>query len=109
MKHAILADIHSNLTALEAVMADIKAKGGADDIWCLGDIVGYGPDPNECIQVLSLHKLLCVAGNHDRAAVGKLNASDFNSEAAEAIGWTSLQLNSEDVRFLEELPLIVEN
>jgi predicted phosphodiesterase len=109
LKHAILADIHSNLSALEAVLADIKTRGGTDDIWCLGDIVGYGPDPHRCIEVLTAYHLICIAGNHDRAAIGKLNTSDFNPEAAEAVRWTSLQLKSEDILFLGELPLVIEN
>jgi predicted phosphodiesterase len=109
LKHAILADIHANLSALEAVLADIKMKGLTGDIWCLGDVVGYGPDPHQSIELLRTHNPLCVAGNHDWAAIGKLNTSDFNPEAAEAVRWTSRQLKSEDILFLEGLPLKAEN
>jgi predicted phosphodiesterase len=64
----VLADIHSNLTALEAVMDDVKNHGTVDEIWCLGDLVGYGPDPVECTRFLRDACTVCVAGNHDLAA-----------------------------------------
>jgi diadenosine tetraphosphatase ApaH/serine/threonine PP2A family protein phosphatase len=105
MNFAILADIHANLTALEAVLKDIEDHGGADEIWCLGDIVGYGPDPHECIELLKNRCSVCVAGNHDWAAIGKMDTSYFNPEAAEANFWTSQHLHLEDIHFLESLPL----
>jgi len=73
MAIAILADIHSNLEALEAVLKDIEEKGGVDGIWCLGDIVGYGPDPHLCLERLKGLNPLCVAGNHDWAAIGQMD------------------------------------
>lgn len=108
MRYAIIADIHSNLTAFKAVLADIERRGGADELWCLGDIVGYGPEPHECIELLRQNKHVCVAGNHDLAAIGRINTSDFNHDAAIACRWTTRQLNLEDVRYLEGLPLVME-
>ncbi len=105
MRCAILADIHGNLAAFQAVLGDIEERGGADEIWCLGDIIGYGPDPSECIELLRRYDHLCVAGNHDWAAIGKVDISDFNPEAAAACQWTGQQLSDEDVRFLDSLPL----
>ena len=105
MRYAILADIHGNLAAFKAVLKDIEEKGGAKELWCLGDIVGYGPDPSECIALLRQYPHLCVAGNHDWAAIGKVDISDFNLDAAEACRWTGRQLSPEDVKYLESLPL----
>jgi diadenosine tetraphosphatase ApaH/serine/threonine PP2A family protein phosphatase len=105
MRHAILGDIHGNLVAFQAVLHDIEERGGAEEMWCLGDIVGYGPDPSACIALLRKYEHLCVAGNHDWAAIGKVDISDFNPEAAAACLWTGSQLSEDDVRFLDSLPL----
>ena len=105
MRYAILGDIHSNLAAFEAVLRDIEGKGGFDKIWCLGDVVGYGPDPCECIERLRQHGHICVAGNHDWAAIGKIDTADFNPIAARACQWTAQQLTEEDVDYLQNLPL----
>jgi len=67
MRYAITADIHANLAAFTAVLDDIERRGGTEEVWCLGDIVGYGPDPHQCIELLRQLKHICVAGNHDRA------------------------------------------
>lgn len=107
MRYAILADIHGNLAAFQAVLQDIEERGGVDELWCLGDIVGYGPDPGECIAFLRQFPHLCVAGNHDWAAIGKVDVSDFNPDAAQACRWTASQLSPEDVRYLENLPLTI--
>jgi predicted phosphodiesterase len=109
MRYAILADIHSNLDAFEAVLRDIDDKGGANELWCLGDVVGYGPDPSECIALLLRHPHLCVAGNHDWAAIGKIDIRDFNPHAAEACRWTGGRLTPEDIDYLEGLPLRLES
>ncbi|MBI4321963.1 MAG: metallophosphoesterase family protein [Chloroflexi bacterium] len=102
MRIALISDIHSNLAALEAVLAD---AGPVDETWCVGDVVGYGPDPNECVDLLRARKhLLCVAGNHDRAAIGKMDTRNFNPDAEAAAQWTSRQLTPSSRRFLEELP-----
>jgi len=101
MKYAVLADIHSNLEAFRSVLAHLK---GADKNVFLGDIVGYGPNPNECIELLRSKEFICVAGNHDRAAIGQLDTERFNREAKEAIDWTSMALNPASRKFLEGLP-----
>ncbi len=104
MRYAILADIHANLEALKAVLEDIQGKGGADELWCLGDVVGYGPEPHECIELLRKHDPVGVAGNHDLGAIGKLELSYFNAAAAAACRWTAGQLSPADVKYLESLP-----
>ena len=104
MRYAILADIHSNLAAFEAVLNDADGRGGFDKIWCLGDVVGYGPDPHECIERLRQFKPVCIAGNHDWAAIGKMDTSEFNPVAAIAAHWTAEQLTAEDKDYLLGLP-----
>ena len=108
MRYAIIADIHANLTAFEAVLDDIERRGGVDELWCLGDIVGYGPDPHECIERLRQYNHVCVAGNHDWAAIGKVSTADFNPDAALACQWTARQLNRKDIKYLEKLPLEID-
>ncbi len=108
MRCAVLADIHSNLEALSTVFRDIEMKGGVDEVWCLGDIVGYGPEPAECVKLLRKHNPVCVAGNHDLGAIGKLELSLFNPVAAQACVWTAEKLSPEDLQYLEELPQTVE-
>jgi diadenosine tetraphosphatase ApaH/serine/threonine PP2A family protein phosphatase len=101
MRVLVISDIHSNLTALEAVLAE---AGTCEEIWCLGDLVGYGPDPNECISRLrGIDNLRCLLGNHDQAVVGWIPMARFNREAAMAISWTRRILNEENLRFLEAL------
>jgi predicted phosphodiesterase len=97
----LLSDIHSNLAAFEAVLND---AGLYDEIWCLGDVIGYGPQPNECIERLECLAHICVAGNHDWAAVGKLNISAFNPYALQACVWTGKQLKPRNRQFIECLP-----
>lgn len=109
MRYAIIADIHANLPAFKAVLEDIVRQGGANKLWCLGDIVGYGPDPHECIELLCQTDHVCVAGNHDWAAIGKVDTSYFNPDAAAACHWTTKQLDSADVRYLANLSLVIED
>lgn len=102
MRVLVFSDIHSNLTALEAVLA---AAGNVDAYWCLGDLVGYGPDPNECIALVrNLPNLVCVRGNHDAATLGEVDQNTFNHEASLAITWTKRNLNAESQEFLLSLP-----
>lgn len=102
----ILSDIHSNLTALEAVLEDV---GSYDEVWCLGDIVGYGPDPNQCVEVVrGLPKLTCLRGNHDSAVAGLTENTKFNPTAQEALQWTENELNAGQLAFLRELPSHLE-
>lgn len=107
MRYAILADIHANLEAFHAVLADAELHGGFDQIWCLGDVVGYGPDPAACIALLRRYPGLCVAGNHDWAAIGKVDTATFNPDAEQAALWTARQLSEEDAEFLAGLPLVL--
>jgi len=107
MRYAIIADIHGNLTAFKAVLNDLEKNGGFDRIWCLGDTVGYGPEPDGCIELLKQYNHVCVAGNHDWAAIGNIDTGDFNEDAAQANRWTSSQLNPFDKDYLSSLKLTV--
>jgi diadenosine tetraphosphatase ApaH/serine/threonine PP2A family protein phosphatase len=108
VRYAIIADIHANLAAFTAVLDDIEHRGGVGEVWCLGDVVGYGPEPSECISLLRQTNHICIAGNHDWAATGKIDNSDFNPDAAAACQWTGQQLTAEDVDYLSNLPLTIE-
>lgn len=103
MRYAILSDIHANLVAFQAVLEDMETRGGFDEIWCLGDIVGYGPEPHACIKLLQQYKNMCVAGNHDYVAIGRIDIASLNSDAARACQWTARQLAIEDVDYLQNL------
>ncbi len=105
MRVLIISDIHANLTAFEAVLADVNTrKLEYDFIWCLGDVVGYGPDPNECVSLLRTLPHLCLAGNHDWAVLGKLDLETFNDNAISAITWTREVLRTENLRYLQVRP-----
>ncbi|MDR5693677.1 MAG: metallophosphoesterase family protein [Armatimonadota bacterium] len=104
MRYAVISDIHGNLQALQIVLNDIATKG-VDAILCLGDVVGYGPDPNECVTTLQTHRILTLAGNHDWAVIGRLDLDYFNPLAREAILWTRRVLSPEGRAFLESLSL----
>ena len=108
MRYAIIADIHANLAAFKTVLDDIESRGGVSEIWCLGDIVGYGPEPHECIALIRQTNHICVAGNHDWAAIGKIDTTEFNPDAAAACNWTAEQLSSDDGDYLTNLPLTIE-
>jgi predicted phosphodiesterase len=102
VRHLILSDIHGNLTALDAALA--AAKGKWDKSVCLGDIVGYGPDPNEVIDRVREISAVTIRGNHDKAGSGLANAEDFNPVARNAALWTREQLRPELREYLEKLP-----
>jgi predicted phosphodiesterase len=104
MLHAILSDVHANLEALEAVLADVERRG-ADDRICLGDFVGYGASPNECMSLLCPQIEAAVLGNHDDAAVRPAGVEAFNPDAARAARWTAHALSSAHRDYLLELPL----
>jgi len=87
MRWALLSDIHSNLTALQAVLAEID-RHQVDEILCLGDIVGYGARPNECIAEVEAHVACCVRGNHDAGVLGEIDIDSFSGRARQAIVWT---------------------
>lgn len=102
MRVLIISDIHANLAALDRVLSEAT---GYEDLWCLGDVVGYGPDPNGCVARLrELKPAYWLAGNHDWAALGKLDVSDFNPMARLAALWTREQLTKENFSFLKTLP-----
>jgi predicted phosphodiesterase len=105
MKIAVLSDIHANLEALDAVFEYIDACG-CDRIICLGDVVGYGPDPNACIERLRRRADRVVLGNHDHAALGLTDPLTFNDFARQAIEWTSTVLSDSSQDFLWQLPAI---
>lgn len=107
MAQAIVSDIHGNLEALKTVLADIE-KRQVDQIYCLGDIIGYGPDPRECVDLCRDFEL-CILGNHDQGAL--FDPEGFSSNAERAIFWTRSQLedgedgkNPERLKFLSEVP-----
>ncbi len=108
MRIAIISDIHANLPAFRAVLAHAKDGGAIDGLWCLGDTVGYGPHPNECIAELRSYDNRTVAGNHDLAACGKMGTEDFNEAAASAAQWTESQLTGDARSYLEGLPMTLE-
>lgn len=110
MRCLVLSDIHSNLEAFEAVLADATAHGDmpVDQVWCLGDVVGYGPDPNACVELLRSLPHRCIAGNHDWATLGRLDLRDFNSDARQANLWNREQLTRQNLAYLEALPETLE-
>jgi predicted phosphodiesterase len=104
MNILVISDIHANMTALEAVLAHAR-QVGYEAVWCLGDLVGYGPDPNECVEaVRTLPELVCLIGNHDQAALGKIPLERFNQEAREAADWTAETLTESNEAYLLSLP-----
>ena len=103
MRILVISDIHANDTAFEAVLK--HSQGEWDFVWCLGDVVGYGPDPNECVERLKTLPQLCLAGNHDWAALNRLDVKTFNPDARRAVEWTQDTLTAENTEFLEHLPV----
>ena len=101
---AVISDIHANLEALEAVLEDVD-RVEADTVLCLGDVVGYGPDPNLCVEVVSRVAFACVAGNHDHAVLGQTDITYFNTYACEAVLWTRSVLAEEARAYLARCPL----
>jgi len=106
MRYGIVADIHGNLEALEAVLHGLEGK--VDQIVCLGDIVGYGPNPNECCEILRKQNIPSVAGNHEKATTGELELTRFNKNAAAAILWTQKVLLPENLQYIKDLPLTLD-
>ncbi len=101
MRIGVVSDIHGNLEAFKAVL---EAMGPVDELWCLGDIVGYGPNPRECIELLQAHRHRCVLGNHDAAVLGRLDLYWFNPVARKAIEWTASTLGPSAITYLKSLP-----
>ncbi len=116
MRILVVSDIHANLAALEAVLRDAlrqgsgqaEAAGPIDAVWNLGDCVGYGPQPCECVARMREMDAVMVAGNHERAATGAMSVEDFNPDAARAALWTRERLNDEEKAYLDALPEVIE-
>lgn len=108
MKIAVVSDIHANLAALHAVLADIDAVAPDAAIWHTGDIVGYNAEPNEVVALLRDRGAVGVMGNHDAAVLGELDVSWFNPEAAAAVKWTATHITPENATWLHALPKISE-
>jgi diadenosine tetraphosphatase ApaH/serine/threonine PP2A family protein phosphatase len=102
VRAAVLSDIHANLHALEAVLADVDAIA-PDELWCLGDTVGYGASPNECCALVRERVDLALCGNHDLAVVGKLDLAEFSGEAGVAARWTQTILDGTHRAWLDSL------
>src|SRR5687768_14750178 len=106
MKYGILGDIHGNLSALEEVLACMDREG-IDQLLSVGDVVGYGAAPRECIRHLQERNAYVVLGNHDAACVDRLDVSTFNNYARAAVVWTQRVLTREDRAWIEKLPMTV--
>jgi diadenosine tetraphosphatase ApaH/serine/threonine PP2A family protein phosphatase len=102
LRVAVVSDVHANLHALEAVLAEVD-RGGFDEIWCLGDVVGYGPKPNECVALVQERTAICLAGNHDLVVLGKIALATFGGEAGAAAAWTREVLDAPARGFLTTL------
>ncbi len=103
MQIAVISDIHGNLTALQRVLVAIDEMR-PDAIWCLGDVVGYGPHPQACVNIIRQRADVCLAGNHDLAVVGKIPLKNFNPIARQAILWHRAHLTAESRQWLASLP-----
>jgi diadenosine tetraphosphatase ApaH/serine/threonine PP2A family protein phosphatase len=102
LRAAVLSDVHSNQPALEAVLAAVE-KAGVDELWCLGDVVGYGAQPDACADLIREHCDLCLVGNHDLAVLGGLDISSFSETAAVAVEWTRENASAATLEFLRGL------
>jgi len=102
MKVAVVSDIHANRQAFEATLLDV-ASSDAAELWCLGDLVGYGADPDACVELAREHAAVCLAGNHDMAVTGAIPLDDFSRGAGIAAQWTREVMDPANVAFLEEL------
>ena len=102
MRIALLSDVHGNLPAFEAVLADVDSSG-IEEIWCLGDLVGYGAEPDACVELARGRCDLCLAGNHDLVVTGEIDIADFSSSAAAAALWTREHIGAAALEFLRSL------
>jgi predicted phosphodiesterase len=103
MRIGIVADIHANLPAFVRVLSRLKELGATDTLWCLGDVVGYGPYPNECLDLLREYNHVCLPGNHDWGVIGRAERVLFNDAAGFVIDWTAKQLTPDNRAYLEAL------
>lgn len=102
MKVAVISDIHANRHAFEAVLEDVAASDAAE-LWCLGDLVGYGAEPDACVELAERHAAVCLAGNHDLAVAGEISHEDFSRGAGLAVQWTQDVIGSAHRSFLASL------
>jgi len=102
VKVAVVSDIHANRQAFEAVLEAVEAAG-AEELWCLGDLVGYGAEPNECVALARRYAAHCLAGNHDLAVVGAISIEEFSRGANLAVRWTREVLTTDNLQYLETL------
>ncbi|HEY0515850.1 MAG TPA: metallophosphoesterase family protein [Solirubrobacteraceae bacterium] len=102
MKVAVVSDIHANRQAFEAIL-DAVAASEASELWCLGDLVGYGADPDACVELARRHAAVCLAGNHDMAVTGELALGEFSRGAGLAAEWTREVIDPENLDFLRTL------
>lgn len=102
MRIAVISDVHANLHALEAVLSAVD-RAAADAVWCLGDVVGYGPQPSRCCELVAARADLALVGNHDLAALGALDLADFSPDAAAAARWTGRVLDEPARAWLSSL------
>src|SRR5947207_13810792 len=100
MRIAIVSDIHGNRQAFEAVLDAIEASE-CEELWCLGDLVGYGADPDACVELARMHAAICLAGNHDLVVRGELPVEEFSRGAALAAEWTQKTISAETRTYLE--------
>jgi predicted phosphodiesterase len=102
MKVAVISDIHGNRHAFEAVLGDVAASD-AHELWCLGDLVGYGAEPDACVELARAHVAVCLAGNHDLAAIGHVPVAAFTRGAGLSLQWTREVMRSDNLDFLAGL------
>jgi predicted phosphodiesterase len=102
MRVAIVSDIHGNRHALEAVLDDVR-DSSCQELWCLGDLVGYGADPDACVDIARSHAAVCLAGNHDLGVCGRLDLEQFSRGAALAARWTQQTITKDTIAFLCQL------
>lgn len=108
MRVALISDTHANLAALDAVLGAAHSAG-AESVWCMGDLVGYGAEPDAVVSRLQEAGALCVLGNHDAAAIGRISVENFNPTAATAAHWTASVISPETRAYLAGLPLIAND
>ncbi len=102
MRAAVISDVHSNVSALTTVLAHIDLDG-VDEMWCLGDLVGYGPEPDACVELIQARAAVCLAGNHDMVVSGAIGIEVFASDAGVAARWTAATITPETLAVLEGL------
>src|SRR5437899_6290123 len=102
MKVAVISDIHGNRQAFEATLEAIAASD-ATEVWCLGDLVGYGADPDACVELARRHAAVCLAGNHDLAVTGEVPLDEFSRGASLAAQWTQEVIAQDNLAFLQTL------